>query len=80
MVKIVLSGYTQLPQILATINQVDIFKFITKPWKMEEEFISVIHKALDFYRIREENEEIKIALKKKNQAYYQNGLSPWVLP
>ena len=35
-VKIVLSGFTQLQQILATINQVDIFKFITKPWKLEE--------------------------------------------
>ncbi|MDD3413861.1 MAG: response regulator [Lachnospiraceae bacterium] len=69
MVKIVLSGYTQLPQILTTINQVDIFKFITKPWKMEEEFITVIHKALDYYIIREENEEIKTALKNKNQAY-----------
>jgi YesN/AraC family two-component response regulator len=69
MIKIVLSGYTQLPQILTTINQVDIFKFITKPWKMEEEFIATIHKALDFYRIKEENEEIKTALKNKNQAY-----------
>lgn len=68
-IKIILSGYTQLPQILVTINQVDIFKFITKPWKLEEEFKGVIHKALDYYMIQEENDEFKKALQNKNQAY-----------
>jgi YesN/AraC family two-component response regulator len=69
MIKIVLSGYTQLPQILVTINQVDIFKFITKPWKLEGEFKVVIHKALDYYIMQEENDEIKKALQNKNLAY-----------
>ena len=36
-IKIVLSGYTQLPQILATINSVNIYKFMTKPWDLEAE-------------------------------------------
>lgn len=69
MIKIILSGYTQLPQILTTINQVEVFKFITKPWKLEEEFKGVIHKALDYYILQEENDEIKKALQNKNQAY-----------
>lgn len=68
-IKMILSGYTQLPQILTTINQVDIFKFITKPWKLEEEFIVAIHKALDYFILQKENDEIKIALQNKNQAY-----------
>lgn len=68
-IKIVLSGYTQLQQILTTINQVDIFKFITKPWKLESEFKSVINKALNYYIIQEENEEMKTILQNKNQAY-----------
>ena len=68
-VRIVLSGYTQLQQILTTINQVDVFKFITKPWKLEEEFKDVIYKALDFYILIEENEKNKIALNNKNIAY-----------
>lgn len=68
-VKIILSGYTQLPQILTVINQVDIFKFITKPWKLVEEFKVAIHKALDFYVLQEENEDIKKILQNKNQAY-----------
>ncbi len=68
-VRIVLSGYTQLQQILTTINQADIFKFITKPWKLEEEFTLIIHQALDFYKLVEENEESKKALENKNIAY-----------
>jgi response regulator RpfG family c-di-GMP phosphodiesterase len=67
-VKIVLSGYTQLPQILVTINQVDIFKFLTKPWVLEE-LIVIVHKALDYYIIQEENANYKKILETKNQTY-----------
>lgn len=68
-IKIVLSGYTQLPQILATINQVDVFKFITKPWKMEEEFKGIIAKAIEYYQVLEERKVLKEELERKNAAY-----------
>jgi response regulator RpfG family c-di-GMP phosphodiesterase len=68
-VRIVLSGYTQLQQILATINQVDIFKFITKPWKLEEEFKVVIDRALEYYRLLIEREGLKKSMESKNLAY-----------
>lgn len=67
-IKIVLSGYTQIQQILTTINQVDIFKFITKPWGLEE-FSVVIKKSLDYYILQEQNDKYKIILEAKNQAY-----------
>lgn len=72
-VRIVLSGYTQLQQILATINQADIFKFITKPWKMEEEFKIIIDQAIEYYNLRTESEKLKKALESRNTAY-QNML------
>lgn len=72
-VKIVLSGYTQLPQILATINQVDIFKFITKPWNLEEELIIIIRQAVEYYNFLQEKEKQKEALEKRN-VVYQNIL------
>lgn len=68
-VKIVLSGYTQLPQVLATVNQVDIFKFITKPWDMETDFKRVIREAIDFYNIKFENEILRKSVSKKNELY-----------
>ena len=68
-IKIVLSGYTQLPQILATINQVDIFKFITKPWDMETEFKKVINDAIYYFNIHRENKILRESLEKKNAIY-----------
>lgn len=67
-VKIVLSGYAQLPQILATVNQVDIFRFLTKPWSLEE-LTTAIHKALEYCVVQKENLEYKKAIELKNQAY-----------
>jgi len=67
-VKMVLSGYTQLPQVLATINQVDIFNFITKPWNIEELQV-IIRKALDYYILQEDNANYKTLLETKNQSY-----------
>lgn len=69
-IRIVLSGYTQLQQILATINQVDIFKFITKPWKLEEEFKVIIYQALEYYTLLSEREKLNKALENRNTAYH----------
>jgi two-component system response regulator HupR/HoxA len=48
-VRIVLSGYTQVSMLLAAINQGEIFRFITKPWRMEEDFIPAIREAVEQY-------------------------------
>jgi DNA-binding NtrC family response regulator len=48
-VRLVLSGYTQVGTLLTAINQGEIFKFITKPWKLEEEFKGIIKEAVDHY-------------------------------
>lgn len=68
-IRIVLSGYTQLPQIILSINQADIFRFIPKPWKFEEDLIDSIRKALDYYILNEENEKYKQMLETKNALY-----------
>lgn len=48
-VRLVLSGYTQVGTLLTAINQGEIYRFLTKPWKLEEEFKSVIQDALEHY-------------------------------
>lgn len=72
-VKIVLTGYTQLPQILATVNYVNIFKFITKPWKLEEEFKVTIRQAVEQYKLLRDREQYEETLMKRD-ALYQNIL------
>ncbi len=51
-VRMVLSGYTQVGTLLTAINQGEIYKYITKPWKLEEEFIPSIREAIEYYEAK----------------------------
>lgn len=73
-VRIVLSGYAQLSQVVVTINQADIFRFILKPWKLNGEFLDTLEAAVRYNRLQVEREELEKTLKRKNDAY-QNILS-----
>lgn len=68
-VRVVLSGYTQLSQVLATINQGEIFKFITKPWATDEELLPAVRQAIDYYNLQAERDILRDNLAKRNAAY-----------
>lgn len=68
-VRIVLSGYTQLSQVLATVNQGDIFQFIPKPWNMEEELLTTVRRGIEHYNLAAERDRLQAGLAQKNQAY-----------
>lgn len=68
-VRMVLSGYAQISQVIATVNKVGVFKYITKPWNTEEEFLPAIHEALKYYNLIRENELFKIQIEEKNKLY-----------
>jgi two-component system response regulator HupR/HoxA len=68
-VRVVLSGYTQLSQMLATINQGEIFKFITKPWTTEQDFLPVIKQAVEYYNLQLERDNLRESLAQRNLAY-----------
>lgn len=68
-IRMVLSGYNQVSQILTTINQVGVTKFIIKPWLVEEEFLPAIRECVEYYNLRKEGEELKKALVNRNNAY-----------
>ncbi len=55
-VRMVLSGYAHVSTLLNAINQGHIYKFIMKPWKIEDEFKPAIREALDFYDTHLQNE------------------------
>ncbi|WP_346354846.1 response regulator [Azotosporobacter soli] len=68
-IKLVLSGYTQITQVLATVNEGDIHKFITKPWKMDEDLLMAVRKSLEYYNLKKERVALELALEQRNQAY-----------
>ncbi len=57
-VRLVLSGYTQATTLLTAINQGEIFRFITKPWKMQEDFKPAIRQAIEQYNREAERDRL----------------------
>ena len=53
-VKMVLSGYTNTTDLTKAIHQEGIFKFIPKPWNLQEgeEFRETIRSAIEHYNLR----------------------------
>jgi two-component system response regulator HupR/HoxA len=72
-IRIVLAGYTQLPQILATVNSVGVFRYVTKPWDDEEQFLSALRDAISYYNFFTEGKVLKDKLEIKNKLY-EKGL------
>ena len=58
-VRLVLSGYTQITTLLTAINQGEIYRFITKPWKLEEEFKTTVRQAIEYYDLHAELNQYK---------------------
>jgi two-component system response regulator HupR/HoxA len=57
-VKIILSGYTDMSVFQAEFEQEEIFKFVTKPWKLEADFKKVIQQALEHHNLQNKHETI----------------------
>lgn len=66
-VRMVLSGYTQLSQVLATVNQADIFNFIAKPW--DSDLNRIIYKAIEYYQLKKMKTEMSATLEQRNAVY-----------
>jgi YesN/AraC family two-component response regulator len=48
-VRIVLSGYTQINTLLAAINQGEILRYIKKPFEEEQELLIALQDAFEYY-------------------------------
>lgn len=68
-IKIVLTGYTQLPQILATVNNVEIYKFMTKPWDLDAELKVYIREAIELYEKKTTVQSRLVSSEKKGELY-----------
>lgn len=68
-IRMVLSGFAQISQVVATVNKVGVFKYITKPWNNEEEFLPAIYEAIHYYNLAIENELFKVQIEEKNKLY-----------
>lgn len=66
--RIVLSGYIELNEVLASVNESDVHKYITKPWEMKD-LLRAVREEVEFYSLKKEKEELSKALESSNSAY-----------
>jgi response regulator RpfG family c-di-GMP phosphodiesterase len=65
--RIVLTGYYQVSNILQAINSGHIHRYLTKPWKMEEEFIPTVRQAIEYHHIIKHRKQLIAELTKHNE-------------
>lgn len=65
-VRVMLSAFTDVPQIIASINSGEIFRYITKPINEPAEFRRTIEEAIEYYLLRRDREDLIAKLQKKN--------------
>jgi len=64
-VRIVLSGFTEIAQIIPSINTGEIFRYVTKPLEPSE-FKKTLNDAIEHYLMRRDKEELIKTLTQKN--------------
>lgn len=60
-IRILLTGYTDINEVIAAINEGQVYKYIQKPW-VEEDLRIDIEKAFEVYSLRKEKDELIEAL------------------
>ncbi|MBI9011279.1 MAG: response regulator [Clostridiales bacterium] len=68
-IKGIISGYAQLPQLIATVNQTNIFKYIAKPFDLYNELVPIIDEALGYSKFKKDMKFKTQNLESKNEAY-----------
>lgn len=68
-VRVIVSGFLQVPQLMAAINNAEVFRFISKPWIAKEEILEVIKNSIDKYTELEDTDRVKGTLKARNNTY-----------
>ena len=66
-VRIILTAFTDIRQIIASINSGEIFRYVTKPIEEPAEFRKVIEDAIAHYLLHRERDELIARLEDKNR-------------
>lgn len=66
MIRILLTGYTDIEAVIDAINKGQVYRYITKPWD-ETELRITIKNAFEVYSLKKENKELLKKLKRANE-------------
>ncbi len=63
--RILLTGYSNLQAVVGAINDGEVYRYLTKPWKADE-MRAVIDQAIEVFDLRRENEQLLEDLRRTN--------------
>jgi DNA-binding NtrC family response regulator len=66
LIRIILTGYSDIDVIIEAVNECNLYRYITKPWK-DDEIKQAIEQGLETYKLRKENNELLSLLQVNNQ-------------
>ena len=64
-IRMILTGYADIKATMAAINNGEVYRYITKPWK-EDEFRQIIREAIQKYDLSQENKRLRNLIVKQN--------------
>lgn len=73
-IRIILTGYSHITTLITAINSGQVYRYLTKPWKMDTDFIPAIRQALDLYCLNQERIRVIALLKEKNLEFNKQNL------
>jgi FixJ family two-component response regulator len=65
-VRIIVTGYSDEDLVISSVTKGKVFDYIKKPWEPEQ-LENSLHKAIDYYRVNRQKEEILADLERKRQ-------------
>ena len=63
-VSMALSGYAQSADTMMVLQQEGVYRFIAKPWEYDEDFITIIRRAIDNYNLWRDHEDMAAELER----------------
>ncbi len=67
-IRMVLSGYAQVTQIIQSVNRGEIYRYIAKPWSDNDELIQIINDGIAFYQKRQARHGKMVKMEKELKA------------
>jgi two-component system response regulator HupR/HoxA len=65
LIRIILTGYTDIESLIEAVNIGHIFRYLAKPWR-KDEIRSVVEQALDVWQLGRDNERLRAELERAN--------------
>jgi two-component system response regulator HupR/HoxA len=66
LIRIILTGYTDIDALVAAINAGRVYRYLTKPWN-KEELIATVRQGVEVHRLGMENRRLQEELQEANQ-------------